>query len=56
MAYQKTKKPGHLVNLAELVGPETYDLLCMAITEPLPVVIHVNSLNNINCVAYVHVY
>ena len=24
------KKAGHLVNLGELVGPETYNLLCVA--------------------------
>ena len=27
----KKKKPGHLVNLGELVGPETYNLLCVAL-------------------------
>jgi len=26
----KKKEPGHLVNLGELVDPETYDLLCVA--------------------------
>jgi len=32
VAYQKNKKPGHLVNfnLGRLVGPETYNLLCVA--------------------------
>ena len=30
VVYQKEKKPGHLVNLGELVGPETNNLLCMA--------------------------
>ena len=30
VAYQKKMKPVHLVNLEELVGPETYNLLCMA--------------------------
>jgi len=26
------KKPGHLVNLGELIGPETYNLLCVALS------------------------
>jgi len=28
---KEEKKPGHLVNLGELVGPETYSLLYMAL-------------------------
>jgi len=42
------KKPGHLVNLGELVGPETYNLLCMAliptyISEPALLIVNMIS-------------
>jgi len=42
MEYQPKKKPGHLVNLGELVGPETYNLLFVALVNyGLTVVDHI---------------